>query len=510
MGKEEMPKNEMSILQEGTIILKSFCVTLVPLLLFIITVKYISLSILMLAVGLVVVITATYVLFLGVVYFWLAPNNLFFTFVREGTAKIVLSNQAYDRTIISLEGYHLNKRDYLDKNTQEAVDYKPEKMTNAFFRLILFGGLHWIGIWPFAQVYRYNFSWTSVDAAGNPLSHQKSMIDYVFCKKDTYHTDLVDAEDRDGLPITIKLVIVIVVISPFTALMKVDRWLDAVISIIRGEIRSEITKYTYEQLIDRNAGLKEGSQAGKGLGDEIFFRLNSEPDCPLESLNTNLRPAKGSDLEYIETHFGVKVLAIKITNIDPEKSLRDLTIEKYRADRKAQAKIITAKGEATAIREIADATSDKYVAETAEAVRKSFLKSLCFSEVEIKEMDNKKFLTLRGLYPEDWNNALDLVRTKLMVDGKSYFELRGSKGGDINSLSEMIAVSSYFNQKEVFGKNNNEAEKNCTINVQSNPPQPSSRKKKKEKPSSEQDVEFSDEVLDLLRENNIDPEDAIL
>ena len=72
-------------------------------------------------------------------YFKLAPNNVLWTFVKEGTAKIVTKNGKVHKILIQYKGKVLNK-------DWEIVDVDGEEKH-------LFGGLRWLGIFPVYQVY---------------------------------------------------------------------------------------------------------------------------------------------------------------------------------------------------------------------------------------------------------------------------------------------------------------------------------------------------------------------
>jgi hypothetical protein len=77
---------------------------------------------------------------------FLAKNNIFFTFVQEGTAKIILKFGKFHRVIMTYEGYGLDREWTVRKKT-EAHKSQGEKGNVKLRREPLrFGGLRWVRI----------------------------------------------------------------------------------------------------------------------------------------------------------------------------------------------------------------------------------------------------------------------------------------------------------------------------------------------------------------------------
>jgi len=477
-------ENRMSAKEEGFIVLKSFALVLIPMILIVILLYSLLTGIvndyLLIGILLLILLVVDLALFLGVAYFWLAPNNIFFTFVEEGTAVVVLTNQAYKKTLISFEGHHLENEFLVEDGELDDGNHSVAKkgLIQKILGLMFIGkGLHYLGIWPFDRVYYYDFIWTSIDSEGKPRPHEKRTISYIFLKKDVYWSRLSNIEDKEGLPLTIDVVLTMSVVSPFVALMRTDRWLDSVINFIRAEIRSEIAKYKYEELINRNSALN-GKKTdphrscddgiGKGLGDEIYGRLNSYPDCPVADINYEVVPDEDSDLRYIEEKFGVRIWKIGIADINPEGNLREATLKAYMAEKEANAQRIaaemnahvvriTADAEADAIKKIGEANAEQQAETTFGSVRRAFLKGLGISEEEAKDITNEELMSLKEVWVDDWREAEEMVKLKIKVDNKAYIHIEGSnKGESVSPLAEAMVLSEYFRRNDTFEEKKDE------------------------------------------------------
>ncbi len=145
------------------------------------------------------------------VWFVLAPLNIFFTFVKEGTAKVVVRGEAVQRVFIQWEGYVLDS----EGDVVPGQQWYP------------FGGLRLFGWWPFDQIYRYKSRWTSIRADGTKQAHD-DVLRHVLLKDFVYITEVKDAEDKEMVPLTFDLLITLRVINPQKAIFRVEDWTELV------------------------------------------------------------------------------------------------------------------------------------------------------------------------------------------------------------------------------------------------------------------------------------------
>ena len=233
------------------------------------------------------------------IWSWLAPNNYFFTFVKEGTAKIVVRGDEFDKALIQWKGYTFDE----EWNVVEGKE-----------PWHLFGGLRYYGFWPIQDIYGYNFQWTGVTESDEVVRHPKEKLDYILLKDDIYLTEVRGAEDKELLPLNVSLVLTIRVINPYKTLFRVQNWLETVNSRIRTWVRDTISHDSYEKWISEK----------KRIGEELFKSLK-----------------KQGLLEEFNNRYGIDVRKIEVKDIDPSteedyRKFREATLKKYLAQRESE------------------------------------------------------------------------------------------------------------------------------------------------------------------------------
>jgi len=234
------------------------------------------------------------------VFYELAPRNIFFTFVEEGSAKAVVRAGKFVRALMEWRGYTFN----------EEWDVIPGESPR------ILGGLRFFGLWPLEQIYVYRFQWIGVKPDGTTDTHKERELDYIFVKEDVYFREVPNAEDKNKLPITIKLILPIRVINPYRALFRIQNWLEAVLNRIVDKVRESIGRMTYESIIS------DRQQAIKVIRDTI---------API--------------LEEYRNEYGVSVRQVEFLEFEPPEAFRTATIQAYLAERDKEKIIILAEAE---------------------------------------------------------------------------------------------------------------------------------------------------------------------
>lgn len=234
---------------------------------------------------------------------WLAPTNRWFTFVKEGTAKIVVKGDAFKKVLIQWT-------DHTVDDEQNVVD--GEEPWHPF------GGFRFYGFWPLLDVYTYNFKWSGVTEDGEVVKHPKELIDYILLKDDVYWVKVEKAEDKNLLPLDIELFLTISIVNPHRALFSVQNWLETVINQIKPTVRDIITNNDYENWIKNS----------DGIGGEIYEKAEE----------------KGLLTEF-ETEYGVRIKKIQVKKIDPPEDYRKETMAGYLAEVEKKKTVIQAQAE---------------------------------------------------------------------------------------------------------------------------------------------------------------------
>lgn len=240
------------------------------------------------------------------IYFWWARNNLFFTFVPEGRAKIVVRGDAFKSALIQWKGHDLARRPSGNTDTWDVIE-RPDQPKH------FWGGLRFYGLWPLDDIYLYGFAWTNVLQDGTVQKHPKQAIDYVLVKVDVYWAQVQKAEDKKMLPLDVEMVLTMRVINPYKALFRVQNWLETVINRIEPAVRDAITGDTYERWISGEEDL-----ADRIISDRETKKL----------------------LKELRSSFGVEVSAIEVRSINPTTAELDesrrATLKKYFAEKEKE------------------------------------------------------------------------------------------------------------------------------------------------------------------------------
>ncbi|MCD6528227.1 SPFH/Band 7/PHB domain protein [bacterium] len=228
------------------------------------------------------------------IWFVLAPRNLWFTFVKEGTAKVVVRGDKFEKALIQWEGYTFDKK----WNVVEGKEpWHP------------FGGLRYYGFWPIKDIYIYDFEWTNVKGDGTIEHHPEEVLDYILLKEDVYYFKIETAEDIELLPMELEVVMTVRVVNPYKALFVVQNWLETVINRTRPAIRDAVTQKRYDELIKNK----------EAVGREIYKILR-----------------RRKLLEEFQNRYGVEVRKIEVKEINPGKEYREATLKKYLAEREKE------------------------------------------------------------------------------------------------------------------------------------------------------------------------------
>lgn len=267
-----------------------------------------------LIVGLGVIIGIGVVTF-SLIYFVLAPRNLFFTFVKEGTAKIIVRGDKFERALIQWEG----------RTFQYSASGEEKWAVVSGVESHLFGGLRYYGLWPIFDVYIYDFQWTGVTEKGDVVHHPRETLDFILLREDIYWGEVEDAEDKKLLPLGLELILTVAVINPYKALFNIQNWLETVINRIKPLVRDLITQDEFENLIQRK----------EALGNDLYGKA-------------------AALLEEFRNRYGVDVRKIQVKEVNPPDGYREATLKQYLAEQEKKKVEVDAAAEAFRLETIAE------------------------------------------------------------------------------------------------------------------------------------------------------------
>lgn len=264
--------------------------------------------------------------------FWpwlLAQFDLFFTFVKEGEAKIVVAGESYVRTILSLKGYVVG-----DKGTIIPENQNHRQRKGIFVRWF---GVYWIGIAPFRKVFGYELRWMTYepldDGSGKkePVVKKKWLFS-TFVKDKIYYGRIEGVETREGVPLKVEFLTTLKVTNPYKAIFLISNWVEAVIDRTTQQARVYIGTKTYLELLQ-----EETFEPSEGFSGHMARALE----------------------QTIRNAYGVEFVSCDILSIDPGEGYREATTKLYKAQREAETITTTAEAQATAtkVKGFAEATA---------------------------------------------------------------------------------------------------------------------------------------------------------
>lgn len=265
-------------------------------------------------------VVAAIVTGIGAVY-TLAKINIFFTFVEEGTAKAIVKMGSFARAVMQYQDH------YLTPNTWEVSESVTWGRS--------FGGLRWVGIWPFWRVYTYKFRWATLKISTEDGKSTEKLVsreedkDYIFVKDAIYVVEMKSVESKGMVPLDFRILITARCNNPYKALFKIHDWPVVLANRIQPDLRVLVADQEYEELIRGKVEVKLEEEAE----DEI---------APLEETT------EGSKFELDASHvqkefhdnYGIDIVDMDIKSIDPSEEqrqmFREAATERWRAEQAAK------------------------------------------------------------------------------------------------------------------------------------------------------------------------------
>lgn len=269
---------------------------------------------------------ATMVLAFLLIYFWWAPNNLFWTFVSEGRFKIVVRADGARKVLIQWKDHVLAKK-ALPNDNVDLWDIVGAVTPKRFF-----GGLRFYGWWPLDDIYIYDFQWTGIKETGELDLHPEETLDFGILKDDVYGCKIEKAEDKKLLPLDVYVALTLRIINPYKALFNIQNWFEAVINRVRPYIRDFITTEEYENFIV--SPIRIGTEVKKRLEEERI-------------------------LDEFKDRYGIELRQMEVKDIDPGENYREASLAKYLAEREKDRVLIGAEAERERLKKVAQGEAQR-------------------------------------------------------------------------------------------------------------------------------------------------------
>jgi hypothetical protein len=247
----------------------------------------------------IILIPVLLFVFLSLLFYRLAQSDIFFGFCPEGQIKVIMRGKSRHRIIHSVQGYKLNENDELvpGSNTKGGP---------------FMGGLYWIGIWPFYEVYRYKFQWkkmVSEEGKGDYIEKRNEWVNSLFFRYE-YALEFKGLETSDNYKVDVQALINTQIFKPYFALFMAKQWLTVLSSQTEARLRDFIGGRTFDELRGMKSEEKEKVATGQSPDTKQGIVAS------VMSLNTT----EGKDANIcLEDLIGVKIVSFNLINIDAQK-----------------------------------------------------------------------------------------------------------------------------------------------------------------------------------------------
>jgi hypothetical protein len=393
-----------------------------------------------------IILTLISLYFLAI--FWMAPNNVNVTIVEEGTAKHIYKGGDCVDAIFALKGHVLldnydviSLKDFEERVKKEKIKIKEDSPWHRLVRRWV--GVRWIGIWPLYRIPFKPFSWTSLREDGKEISKTEDH-DYILIRRDVYLGKQEKVEGADNIPIDWKYLVEFQIINLMKPVIEVQNWLEVGLVKIKGYLRDENSKYSFDQLISR------AISCVKSVPEDVL-----SPACQKNLSAIMMGDWEKTIIPSLHNDYGIKLNDFNIIDVNPDPRYRALTT-----------KIIEAEKRKRAIEIAAEAEAYKRSTETTGLLMSMLSQLLGMSKKEIQKEMRENPNEFKEKYGSLMDSCNDILVRAMTISSGKLVDVRtpDSKGltGDLLSLlitSRLIDTDNRSIAAEQGGKKTNNKKK---------------------------------------------------
>lgn len=314
----------------------------------------------------------------------LAPKDKFFTFTKEGTVRFVMLGEGFYKLIMQWEGHAFDK----DWNVVETKKKRRH----------LFGGFRYIGLPPFKKILEYIFKWTGVNK-DNVVEQKEDKIKHMLLMPDAFLTRIEKAEDRNGLPLDVSILITAKVTNPYKAKFKIQNWMETFVN----KTKPDVVALMHTDVYDNWKKRKED------IGKIILAATK-----------------KSGHWDEFRDEYGIEMTDIGLWDIQPPASYVNLTLLEYEADQRKKAAIKLAEGKKKTDIIIAQGQKQAAILE-AQAIRKK-------TEIEARGIRQKTEIEAQG------------ARRKAEIEARGEKKRIALEYGEIQKFGDLGKLIKVFEQ----------------------------------------------------------------
>jgi len=390
-------------------------------------------------VSILISLIATFISSYFLIIFLLAPNNVHFTFIEEGTAKRIYRGGTFVFALMAFLDHKLDEK-------FKVID--GEEVPGFFLRYL---GVHYIGPWPLYRIPFRDFTWTSPDKDGKDLTRTEPM-DYILIRPDIYSSALQRAEDKDNMPIDWSFSGVFEV-TDIAAATKVQNPFQIAFSMMWGYLRDETRKQSFDDFI---------AIVGCSLGDLLDKKTATKAKLNLSKIIMDDWGMPGGLLDDIE-EYGMKLSKFNIIHMDPDENYRKLTTKKITAQKQQ----VVAKIES-------DTGAYERGQQTVGSAMEMLSRSCGLPIEKLQEIKRNNSEVWEKIYQKEYDSYFKETMSLKKMEIGALLEFNTNATGELGGVAASMAVGSMIANQFISRKNGN------SVLVEKVKPENEGRRKNKE------------------------------
>lgn len=351
-------------------------------------------------------------------YWHLAKVNKWFTFAKEGKAKIVVKGDAFSEALIQWKGFSLDDDQNVVPENQWVLNGKTEVNGAAVTENTPgakkyrehwhpFGGFRYYGFYPIKDILLYDLRWHDVqktEKGEGPVFHDEKDLDYVLLQPDVYWRGEVDVEtgylrrktgkdaqtaqtqeesgEMERIAVSVDWLITLRVVNPRKALFRAPiGYIENFLLKLSPLLRAFVTARDLDALL-----------LLKGKGKDIWDSLKETQELEL--------------IEQLRDEWGIQVdeNGIQIWRITPPPDIQKAAAEQRKQE-------MESKGRA---------------AKTAGMVIDMFCAITGLQKNALQRDYNQNPQAFIGKHNEAWEKSWDIVQRQMGIEANAYQDLRTS------------------------------------------------------------------------------------
>lgn len=301
----------------------------------------------------------------------LAPQDLFFGFLEEGQGLTSTTGEAFYRAVIRWEGHKFRGHEAQPSTgTAQATvlvahdpadhwDIVPDPDWDNWSKRIrrIFGGLCWIGIYPFQKRRWYHFRWIGYDQhTKKPVYHDEWLKSFLVYD-DRYVLESKGAPDKEMKLVNTLWMLVLGIQNPYKAFFRIRNWLGTVYDSSEGVLRKLEGTMKYEEMASKMKAFN--GRASDTLTLDPYDGVILDIQGNEVQLNT-----EDSFVEVILEYYGIKASNIQLMELSLEEdvkpgSLPDIITTQFKKRKQADGDVEISKGQAKAMKNVTAAMKDR-------------------------------------------------------------------------------------------------------------------------------------------------------